>query len=88
MTNDECTHGNPHFSCPACTPREIKKCARAKVKSGRKAKRPIPHGPHDWVAGVYLPVGNIDGHWVRCPGYPDPRPEPMSVNEYTAGGTA
>jgi hypothetical protein len=46
-----------------------KKCPKARKKSGKKAKKPIPHLPHSWWASVYLPVGDL-GYPALCPGYP------------------
>lgn len=46
-----------------------KKCPRARKKSGKKAKKPVPHLPHSWWAGEYLPVGDL-GYPAVCPGYP------------------
>ena len=48
---------------------QIKKCPKARRRTGKKAKAPVPHAPHDWVTGVYYPTGETDGTPVRCPGY-------------------
>lgn len=57
----------------------IKRCPRAREESGRKAKLPVPHAPHTWRAGIYYPVGHVDGYLAHCPGWPDPA-EDMTVH--------
>jgi hypothetical protein len=42
----------------------IKRCPKARRRTGRKAKLRVPHAPHRWIAGVYFPVGEVDGYWA------------------------
>lgn len=44
-----------------------KPCPKARKRTGRKAKPMVVHPPHHWIAGQYLPVGDL-GYQAKCPG--------------------
>lgn len=46
-----------------------KKCPKARKETGKKAKPRVPHEAHTWRAGVYYPIGEVDGWIAQCPGY-------------------
>jgi hypothetical protein len=64
-----------------------RRCPKARGRSGRKPKPRIPHAPHRWIAGVYLPIGETDGYWADCPGYPDPTGAPMPTDAMPTGAS-
>ena len=48
---------------------EFKKCPKARKRTGKNVKPPVAHGPHTWIAGVYAPVGDVEGFIAQCPGW-------------------
>ena len=38
------------------------------VRECRKARASVEHPAHEWIAGEYLPVGDL-GYAVQCPGF-------------------
>lgn len=47
---------------------EGKAAAAPVVKPCPRARRRVPHDPHEWTAGVYYPIGETDGYPAQCPG--------------------